>query len=608
MATTSADGVRWDLTDLFSSHEDPAIEATLTDCRARAEAFALRYRGCIEQSEGMTSQLVLEALKELETIYEALNRVGSFAGLLYAADTSRPEYQELEQKVEQRSTEVKNLLFFFELEWLKADDAFVEKLLCDSVLKPYAHYLRALRRFRPHMLSEPEEKIINEKDTTGRSAFGRLFSEVTSSLSFALEKDGNQEEMNLSQILALLHEPDRALRQRAMDTLYHGLSQYGQVLAFTYDNLIQDHLTMDRLRHYPNPMVQRHLVNEIDGAAVSTMMNVSEANYGLAHDYFRLKARLLGLPRLALHDQYAPLRKDVSPFTYRQAQRAISRAFETFTPVFREIAGEFFAANWIDAEVRKGKRGGAFCASPSPRLHPYILCNYTDNLRDVMTVAHELGHGVHGCLSRKQTYFNYDTPLTTAETASVFGEMLVFDYLLAQQKDSDAQIALLAGKIEDIFATVFRQNVLTRFEEAAFSARKDKRLTAETLGSLWLDANAKYYGDAIEMPEGYRWGWSYIPHFIHSRFYCYSYVFGQLLVLALYRMYKDEGKSFVPKYLALLEAGGSDTPEALLEPLAVNIHDPEFWQKGFEEIRGLVKQLQALLDRNQGPRAAPLDH
>jgi oligoendopeptidase F len=315
----------------------------------------------------------------------------------------------------------------------------------------------------------------------------------------------------------------------------------------------------------------------------------------LAHDYFRLKAKLLELPRLALYDQYAPAGKEVRPFPYSQAQHAILAAFEAFDPTFRELAAEFFAKNWIDAEIRKGKRGGAFCASPSPQLHPYILCNYDDNLRDVMTVAHELGHGLHGCLSRKQNYFNYDTPLTTAETASVFAEMLVFDHLLARQTDPQAQVALLAGKIEDIFATVFRQNVLTRFEEMAFTARKAKRLTPEMLGNLWLEANGKYYGDAVDMPEGYRWGWSYIPHFIHSRFYCYSYVFGQLLVLALYRMYKDEGKSFVPKYLNLLESGGSDTPEALLKPLGVDIHDAEFWQKGFEEMKGLVSKLQALL-------------
>lgn len=380
-----------------------------------------------------------------------------------------------------------------------------------------------------------------------------------------------------------------------METLYRGLSQHGQVLTFVYDTLIQDNLTVDRLRAYASPMAQRHLSNEIDDEAVRIMMTVTEENYSLAQNYFGLKAKLLDLPKLALYDQYAPVGKEVRPFPYEQARQAILDAFQAFDPAFREIAGEFFTKNWIDAEIRKGKRGGAFCASPSPQLHPYILCNYDDNLRDVMTVAHELGHGLHGCLSRKQNYFNYDTPLTTAETASVFGEMLVFDYLLAQQNDPQVQIALLAGKIADIFATVFRQNVLTRFEELAFAARKEKRLTPEILGSLWLEANGKYYGDAVEMPDGYRWGWSYIPHFIHSRFYCYSYVFGQLLVLALYRMYKDEGKSFVPKYLALLEAGGSDSPEALLKPLGVDIHDAKFWQKGFEEINGLVKGLERLL-------------
>ena len=601
MPANSAEGIRWNLNDLFSSHDDPRIDQTLNDCRARAEAFSSQFRDRIENPAGLKPEQLLEGLQELETIYEALSRVGCYSGLLYAADTARPEYQDLEQKVEQRSTEIKNLLLFFELAWLKVEDAVAERLIHDPALKLYSHYLRSLRRFRPHTLTEPEEKILNEKDNTGRNAFGRLFSEISSSLTFALEKDDKKQDLNLSQILSLLHEPDRKLRQRAMDTLYDGLSQHGQVLTFVYDTLIQDHLTMDRLRHYPNPMVQRHLFNEIDGAAVDTMMQVVESNYGLGRDYFRLKAKLLGLSRLALYDQYAPVAKEVTPFPYEQARQVILAALGAFSPTFREIASEFFAKNWIDAEIRKGKRGGAFCASPSPQLHPYILCNYTDNLRDVMTVAHELGHGLHGCLSRKQSYFNYDTPLTTAETASVFGEMLVFDYLVARQTDPEAQIALLAGKLEDIFATVFRQNVLTRFEAAAFAARKEKRLTPELLGTLWIDANGKYYGDAVEMPEGYRWGWSYIPHFIHSRFYCYSYVFGQLLVLALYRMYREQGQSFVPKYLALLQAGGSDSPEALLKPLGVNIYDPDFWQKGFEEIGGLIKRLEGLVAKSQEP-------
>ena len=594
MSINSATGIRWDLGDLYSAHDDPSIEATLIDCRARAEKFAEQFRRLLQDPKSLTAATVFQALEEIEIIYEALGRAGSYAGLLYAADTAKPEYQDLEQRVEQRSTEVRNLLLFFELEWLKFDDAVANRILADPSLAAYHHYLASLRRYRPHTLTEPEEKILNERDNTGRNAFGRLFSEVTSSLAFTLERNGKKEELNLSQILSLLHDADRALRQRAMETLYEELSQHGQVLTFVYDTLIQDNLTMDRLRRYPDPLAQRHLSNEIEGKAVQTMMAVTEENYGLAHDYFDLKAKLLQLPRLALYDQYAPVGKEVRPFPYNQAQQVILEAFEAFDPRFRQIADEFFAKNWIDAEIRKGKRGGAFCASPSPQLHPYILCNYDDNLRDVMTVAHELGHGLHGCLSRKQNYFNYDTPLTTAETASVFGEMLVFDYLLARQTDPQVQIALLAGKLEDIFATVFRQNVLTRFEELAFAARKEKRLTPEALGNLWLEANGKYYGDAVEMPDGYRWGWSYIPHFIHSRFYCYSYVFGQLLVLALYRMYKDEGKTFVPKYLALLEAGGSDSPDALLKPLGVNIDDATFWRKGFEEIQPLVSKLQQL--------------
>ena len=412
---------------------------------------------------------------------------------------------------------------------------------------------------------------------------------------FTLNIDGKQEPRNLSQMLSLLHNPDRALRQRAMETLYRGLSEHGQVLSFIYDTLIQDHLTMDRLRLYNDPMAQRHLSNEIDPGAVKIMMEVTEEHYGLAQDYFRLKAKLLGLPRIALYDQYAPLGKEARPFRYAQARELILEAFESFDPYFRQLAAEFFAKNWIDAEMRNGKRGGAFCASPSPKLHPYILCNYDDHLRDAMTLAHELGHGLHGCLSRKQNYFNYDTPLTTAETASIFGEMLVFDHLLPRVSDRQAQLAFSAARIEDVLATVFRQNVLTRFEELAFAARQDRRLTAEALGNLWLDVNRKYYGETVEIVDGYRWGWSYIPHFIHSRFYCYSYVFGQLLVLALYRMYKDQGKSFVPKYLALLEAGGSDSPQALLRPLGVDIHEREFWRKGFEEIAAMIATLQSLI-------------
>ncbi len=590
-----AEGIRWDLSELFSSHDDPRIDATLDECRRSAEAFASRFRNTICAADLPTPRRLFEAIQAIELIEESLSRASTYAGLLYAGDSSKPEYQDLQQRVEQRVTEIRNLLLFFELEWLELDDEAAARLANDVFLKPYGHYLKSLRRFRPHKLSELEEKIVNEKDTTGRNAFERLFSEITSALTFPLEREGKREELTLSEILSLLHRPDREIRRRALETLYEELSHHEHALTFIYDTLIQDHLTMDRLRRYPHPMMERHLTNEIDADAVKKMMEVTESNYTIARDYFRLKAGLMGLPRLALYDQYAPVAAEPPVFSFEKAREVILEAFGAFAAPFRSIASEFFVKDWIDAEIRKGKRGGAFCASPSPRLHPYILCNYADNLRDVMTLAHELGHGLHGCLSRKQSFLNYDTPLTTAETASVFGEMLVFDYLVERQSDPRIQLALIAGKIEDSAATVFRQNVLTRFEEAVFSKRRDGRLTPRAVGDLWLEANARYYGDAVEMTEGYRWGWSYIPHFIHSRFYCYSYIFGELLVLSLYRMYKEEGKSFVPKYLALLEAGGSDSPESLLEPLGVDIHDPKFWQKGFDEIASLVERVETLV-------------
>ncbi len=600
---TSAAGITWDLTDLFASHDDPRIETTLEECRRRADAFAVRYRGTIHWAGSPSAEALLGGLKELEAIHEALGRVGAYAGLLYASDTARLEYQNLQQRVEEAGTDLANRLLFFELEWLSLEEGAAQSLLREPALAPYRHHLGTLRRFRPHKLSEAEEKLVNERDNTGRRAFGRLFAELTSGLAFPVEKDGRVRDLTLSETLALLYQPDRALRRRAAEVLYDVLARHGLVLTVTYDTLVQDHLVMDRLRRYPHPMAERHLGNEIDHEAVERMLRVSEANYDIAQEYFSLKAGLLGLPRLALYDQYAPVGDRLPACTFDRAREVILDAFGAFSPVFREVAGQFFARRWIDAEIRKGKQGGAFCSSPSPALHPYILCNYTDNLRDVMTVAHELGHGLHGHLARKQTPFNYYSPLTTAETASVFGEFLVFDHLLREEADPAVRLALLCGKIEDAFATVFRQTVLTRFEQEAFSRRKGSRFTAETLGEAWLNANRRYYGEAVEIPEGYRWGWSYIPHFIHTRFYCYAYVFGELLVLALYRMYREQGAAFVPRYLALLEAGGSDAPETLLAPLGVDFREPAFWQKGFDEIRRLVTQAKALAGESRGLRA-----
>lgn len=592
--SSSAAGIVWDLSDLFASHDDPGIGLTLQSVQEEAEAFARRYRGTVRVPGGPAAASLLEGLQRLESIEDRMSRVGSYASLLYAADTLRPEYQDLQQRVEQSLTAIRNLLVFFDLEWLEVEDSAAARLIADPLLVNYRHYLTHGRRYRPHVLSEAEERVVNEKDNTGRRAFGRLFTELTSSLSFPIERDGTVQELTLSEVLALLHRPDRPLRARAMETLFGVLGRNELVLTLTYNTLIQDHLTMDRLRRYPDPMAERHLSNEIDHDAVEQMMEVTEANYAIAQDYFRLKARLLGLDRLALYDQYAPVGGELPACTYDEARITILDSFEAFSARCRDIARDFFTRGWIDAEVRKGKRGGAFCASPSPTVHPYILCNYTDTLRDVMTVAHELGHGLHGILASKQTPMNYDPPLITCETASVFAEFLVFDRMLSRTRDPQVKLALLCGKIEDTCATVFRQNVLTRFEQAVFAARGRARLTPDALAAAWLTANGRYYGDAVEMVPGYRLGWSYIPHFIHTRFYCYSYVFGQLLVIALYRMFKEEGSSFIPRYLEFLEAGDSAPPEVLLKPLGVDVRDRSFWQKGFDEIRDLVEQARAL--------------
>ncbi len=586
--TTSAAGIAWDLSDLFAGPDDPALVVAMEQCLAEAEVFAQTYRGTIAVAGGPDAEHLREGLERLEILQDQMLRATTYAALLFYADTRKPEHRNLQQQVEQRWTTLRNTLLFFDLEWLELSDTDAQRLIDDPVLEPYRHYLLSERRYRPHRLSEAEEQIINEKDMTGLSAWQRLFTEMIGSLSFPLELDGTEQRLTLDAMLSLLRHHDRDLRQRAYTTLYGVLSEHKQTLAYIYNTLVQDHLTMQRLRGYTDPMEERHLSNEIEPEVVTTMMAVVEQNYVLAHRYFALKARLLNLPRLQLYDQYAPVGDVRMKMSYEEGRETILEAFELFDPRFREMAALFFDRNWIDAEVRPGKQGGAFCMGYPPSNHPYILCNYTDDLRDVMTVAHELGHGIHFWLARQQTLFNFSPTLPLAETASVFAEMVTFEHLLGRAEQQADKLALLCGKIEDICATIFRQNVLTRFEQSVFAERAQQRLTPEHLGELWLKANQPYYGSAVEMASGYEWGWSYISHFINSPFYCYSYVFGELLVLALYGMYRAEGKTFVPRYLALLEAGGCQAPSDLLAGLGIDAKDPAFWQRGFDELERLV--------------------
>lgn len=585
-APASAAGVTWDLSDIFAHFDDPAIAETIKQVTTEAEAFALAYRTTIKA--GPSAAHLREGLERLEALREKLYRPAAYAELLFASDTSKAEHRNLRQRVEQQFTTINNMLLFFDLEWLELDDDAAQRLIDNPLLAPYRHYLQSARRYKPHTLTEPEERVINEKDVAGTRAWKQFFTELTTSLSFPIELEGTPQNLTLDKVLMLMRHHEREVRQRAHTTLFEVLSHQAQTLSYVYNTLMLDRLTMDRLRSYPDPMAQQHLSNEIAPETVETMLDVVEQNYSVAQRYFALKARLLNLPRLQTYDQYAPVGGDRGSISYEHTQQVILEAFGAFDSQFRDMANEFFTRNWIDAEVRPGKRGGAFCAGFSPTLHPYVLCNYTDDLRDTMTVAHELGHGLHFYLSNKQTLLNFFPTLPLAETASVFGEMLVFEHLLEQQHDQHAKLSLVCSKIEDIFATIFRQTVLTRFEQAAFAGRASERLTPEQLGAHWQEANYRYYGEAVEQAKGYELGWSYIPHFIHTPFYCYSYVFGELLVLALYGLYREQGAAFVPGYKTLLAAGGSETPDDLLAPLGINTRDPAFWQLGFNEVRRLV--------------------
>ncbi len=596
----SASGVAWDLSALYAAHDDPRISADLQAVDARAQAFEQAYRGKIAVAGGPTPELLLAVLRASEAITDAVTRIGYYGSLLYAADTTKHEHRALLQKNEQALVALRNRVMFFELEWVAVEADAAKALIAHPLLANYRHALDHGRRYQPHTLSEPEERIMNEKEVTGMSAWGKLFTEFLGELTYPMtQPDGSVRQLNQSEILVQLRAEDRATRQRAHETFYSVMRAHSNVLTFIYDTRFQDELVNVRLRGYDSPAAPRHLANDVSATAVQAMMQTVERNFPLAHRYWKLKAQMLGLPHLELYDQYAPLPEAKQRISYDEAGTHIINAMQKFSPEFAHLTQQFFENSWIDADPRPGKRGGAFCAGITPALHPVILMSYNDDLRDVMTLAHELGHGLHDMLAREQTITNYYPSLPIAETASVFAEMLTFDELLAGLDDPRQRLALLCGKIEDSFSTVFRQTVLTRFEELAYAARAQGRLNAEAIGKLWLQANAPYYGESLHMTPGYELGWSYIPHFINTPFYCYAYSFGQLLVLALYGQYRkldDDAmrEDFIKRYRALLAAGSSQTPAELVAGVGFDLNDPNFWQIGFDELARLVAQAEAL--------------
>jgi len=608
----------WDLEPLLDGEGEAGVERRLQEALTRAQGFAERYAGKLGELDGAG---LAQAMRELAEIYELVGRAGTYAGLRFSTDTANPANGALLQLVQERETAIETTLLFFELEWAALSQERAEALLASDGLDFCRHHLRNVRRYREHLLTEPEEKILAEKSLTGASAWARLFEELTSAIEVELpirarppadgdaaeraawtgdgqsgggDGAGGSERVALDVALSRLALPDREVRRTAAEAVTAALAPGLRTRAYVLNTLLVDKSVDDRLRRYPNWLAARNLANEASDESVAALIEAVRGRYELARRWYRLKAGLLGIERLADYDRMAAVTQDEVHFTYAQARELVLDCYSSFSPELGGLAGRFFAERWIDAPVRPAKRGGAFCASAVPAAHPYVLLNYTARRRDVLTLAHELGHGVHFALAARQGIFHQGTPLTLAETASVFGETVVFGRLLAQDTTPRSRLALLAEHLEDIIATVFRQVAMNRFEELAHTGRREQgELSVERIGELWTQSQTELLGDSVEITEGYRSWWSYIPHFINTPGYVYAYAYGQLLALSVYERYEERGAEFVPQYLELLAAGGSRSPEELGRIVDVDLTDPGFWDAGLDLVERQLELAEA---------------
>jgi oligoendopeptidase F len=585
MTAPSADpeleNVAWNLDPLLdggAADPEAAVEAMIAEAQQRADAFAQAHAGKVAELDGPG---LVAAMHELEAIQDELGRAGSYAMLNFAGNTADPPRGALLQKVQEGATKIETTLLFFELEWAALEDDRAEGLLAADGLDFARHHLQTARRYRPHLLSEPEEKILAEKALTGRTAWSRLFEEQASAITVDL--DGESEPVSLEVALSRLFNPDRDVRRNAAERVTAALEPGLRTRGYVLNTLLADKAVDDRLRNYPHWLASRNLSNEASDESVEALIAAVRARYELPRRWYRMKAQLLGIDRLADYDRMAAVTQEDEHVEWTRARETVLESYNAFSDELGALAKRFFDESWIDAPVRPNKRGGAFCAYTVPSVHPYVLLNYTATRRDVLTLAHELGHGVHAALGGRQGVFHMATPLTMAETASVFGETLVFGRLFEQAATPESRLSLLAESIEGSIATVFRQVAMNRFEHLAHTERRERgELAVNRIGELWADSQHELLGDAVEITDGYRSWWSYVPHFIGSPGYVYAYAYGQLLALAVYGRYEEEGESFVPAYLDLLAAGGSRSPEDLGKIVGVDLADPGFWDRGLD--------------------------
>jgi oligoendopeptidase F len=585
---TGAEGVAWNLGDLYAGMDDPQIDADLDACDAEAQALSADYRGRVAS---LSAAELATLITRYEALTERIGKVGSYAGLNWTQNTEDPARGALLQRITERGSRLSQELVFLDLELAHTPDEIAAAWLADPAVARWRHWLVMVRIYRPHLLTEAEERILAEKAVTGRSAWDRFFDEVQSAARFEL--DGEQ--LTRDQVLNKLYAPDRDLRRRAAATITAELRTAQRVNTYIFNTILADKASDDRLRKYPHWISARNLANEVDDRTVEALVEAVTSRYDIVARYYRLKRRLLGLDELFDYDRYAPLPAADRHYSWDEAREIVLAAYGRFHPRLAEVASWFFDGRWIDAPPRLGKLGGAFSSGTVPSVHPYILLNYEGKPRDVMTLAHELGHGVHQKLAGVQGVLQASTPLTTAETASVFGEMLVFQDLMAKESDPATRLGMLTSKIEDSFATAFRQISMNRFENAMHTARrKEGELTSERFSELWLETQRAMFGDSVTMTDDYGLWWSYVPHFISTPGYVYAYAFGELLVLALYARYQQDSGDFADRYIAMLTAGGSQWPHEIVKPLGVDLTDPAFWGNGLAILEKLVAEAEAL--------------
>jgi oligoendopeptidase F len=584
----------WDLTDLYPDMNAPEVKRDLERAASEAAAFEERYKGRLADlvSEPQGGARLAAAIAEFERIEEVIGRLMSFAGLVYSGDTTDPARSKFYGDLQDRLTTVSTQLLFFTLELNRLDDEVLERGMQEPELAHYRPWIEDLREEKPYQLDDTIERLFHEKSVTGRSAWNRLFDETLASLRFDVEG----ESLTLEQTLNRMVDPVESRRKAAADALAATFRENLRIFTLVTNVLAKDKSISDDWRGFKDVADARHLSNRVEPEVVEALVAaVREAYPRLSHRYYALKARWLGKDRLDHWDRNAPLPETINRVVpWDEARTTVLSAYREFSPDMARIAGRFFDRNWIDAPARPGKAPGAFAHPTVPSVHPYVLLNYQGKTRDVMTLAHELGHGVHQVLAADQGLLMSQTPLTLAETASVFGEMLTFRAMLERAESRRDRKIMLAQKVEDMLNTVVRQIAFYTFERKVHLERREGELTAERLGELWLEVQTESLGPALRLSEGYETFWAYIPHFIHSPFYVYAYAFGDCLVNSLYAVYEKAETGFQEKYFEMLRAGGTKRHQELLAPFGLDATDPQFWQMGLSVISGLIDELEAL--------------